>query len=244
MARGVPPRSATRPILIQRRSVFAVSISRSSSGSQLSLTRYTDVSQHSHEIGLANLPYTRRGRREAAGRPRESTADPDDDSPSQELASTPSVPRAIAPASPPMRAQAPQHPASFASPYPHFPSMSMPVPVGFGATPQMSGGGERERIERERWDRMETLFQGIRNNARQFEYPPPSVAALESVLMRMYFESPLQHPQMGMPMQPMQMMQPPHPGAMVAQGQEHMNVNGGQGEMHNSSVSGEEGEGS
>lgn len=119
----------------------------------------------------------------------------------------------------------------------------MPVPLGFGATSQVGPGGERERIERERWDRMETLFQSIRNNARQFEYPPPSVAALEGVLMRMYFESPLQHPQMGMPMQPMQMMQQP-PGAMIplGQGQEQMHVNGGEEELHSGSASGEEGE--
>jgi hypothetical protein len=52
-------------------------------------------------------------------------------------------------------------------------------------------------MERERWDRMDVLYQSIRNNARRFEYPAASVAALESVLVRMYFESPLPapHPQ-------------------------------------------------
>jgi hypothetical protein len=56
---------------------------------------------------------------------------------------------------------------------------------------------DRERMERERWDRMDVLYQSIRNNARQFEYPAASVAALESVLVRMYFESPIPapHPQ-------------------------------------------------
>ena len=54
---------------------------------------------------------------------------------------------------------------------------------------------DRERMERERWDRMDVLYQSIRNNARQFEYPAASVAALESVLMRMYFESPMTAPQ-------------------------------------------------
>jgi len=51
-------------------------------------------------------------------------------------------------------------------------------------------------MERERWERMDVLYQNIRNNARQFEYPAASVAALESVLVRMYFESPIpaQHP--------------------------------------------------
>ena len=45
---------------------------------------------------------------------------------------------------------------------------------------------------------MDVLYQSIRQNANQFEYPAPSVAALESVLVRMYFESPIsaqQHPQ-------------------------------------------------
>jgi hypothetical protein len=56
---------------------------------------------------------------------------------------------------------------------------------------QAGGGGDRERMERERWDRMDVLYQSIRNNARQFEYPAASVAALESVLVRMYFESPI-----------------------------------------------------
>jgi hypothetical protein len=53
-------------------------------------------------------------------------------------------------------------------------------------------------MERERWERMDVLYQSIRNNANRFEYPAPSVAALESVLVRMYFESPIsapQHPQ-------------------------------------------------
>jgi hypothetical protein len=52
-------------------------------------------------------------------------------------------------------------------------------------------------MERERWDRMDVLYQSIRSNARQFEYPAASVAALESVLVRMYFESPIPapHPQ-------------------------------------------------
>lgn len=38
---------------------------------------------------------------------------------------------------------------------------------------------------------MNVLFQGIRENARNFEYPAPSVAALESVLIRLYLESPM-----------------------------------------------------
>ena len=78
---------------------------------------------------------------------------------------------------------------------------------------------DRARMERERWDRMDVLYQSIRNNARQFEYPAASVAALESVLMRMYFESPPSaphpqaHPAYGAPTVPLAQAapQPPPP---------------------------------
>ncbi|KAI0322184.1 hypothetical protein OF83DRAFT_1279895 [Amylostereum chailletii] len=181
------------------------------------------VSQHSHEIGTANLPYTRRGRRQA-GRPE------DDQDPSQSgNASLPGGPPPPQfqpmPGSPPMRAHPPQHPAGFASPYPHFPSMSMPAPPGLGVPmpmpvpPPPPPGVPIERLERERWDRMELLWQHIRNSARGFEYPAPSVAALESVLLRMYFESPPQpapmpmmapHPHQGPPPPHQNGMPPPH----------------------------------
>jgi len=38
---------------------------------------------------------------------------------------------------------------------------------------------------------MSVLFEHVRNAARTFEHAPPSVAALESVLIRMYLEGPL-----------------------------------------------------
>jgi len=43
----------------------------------------------------------------------------------------------------------------------------------------------------ERWDNMATLFNTIRDHARSFEYPSASVAALETVLIRLYLESPM-----------------------------------------------------
>lgn len=46
-------------------------------------------------------------------------------------------------------------------------------------------------LSQERWDRMSVLFGSIRDHARDFEYPPPSIAALESVLIRLYLESPM-----------------------------------------------------
>ncbi|KAI0068180.1 hypothetical protein BV25DRAFT_529986 [Artomyces pyxidatus] len=185
------------------------------------------VSQHSHEIGLANLPFTRRGRRaRAAGKdidipPAVAASQPVP----QPVASTSSISGALtaqpithlqastsqSSTSPPMRAHPPEHPVGFSSPYPHFPSMSMPAPPGLGAAvpqPVLPIPTDRERMERERWDRLEVLFQNIRNNARHFEYPPPSVAALETVLVRMYFESPLPGPQPGFG------APPPHPAIL------------------------------
>lgn len=46
-------------------------------------------------------------------------------------------------------------------------------------------------INQDRWNRMTVLFQGIREHARNYDYPAPSVAALESVLIRLYLESPM-----------------------------------------------------
>ena len=45
--------------------------------------------------------------------------------------------------------------------------------------------------QNEQWERMSVLFNSIREHARAYEYPTPSVVALESVLIRMYLESPM-----------------------------------------------------
>jgi hypothetical protein len=185
-----------------------------------------DMSQHSHEIGLANLPFTRRGRRaQAAAKPAVGGSNPIEPQASHPQ---PGVPNAAAgQAAAPMRALVPS--PAFSTPYPHFPSMSMPLPQGLGtvvplttsgsgpgsgsgsapasapvpfsvsapSATQAISGNDRERMERDRWDRIDVLYQSIRNNARHFAYPAASVAALESVLVRMYFESPIPapHPQ-------------------------------------------------
>ena len=186
-----------------------------------------DVSQHSHEIGVVNLPFTRRGRRaQAATKAAVAGSNPSlpPASPSQSGGSCPQ-PNQTAGQVTSMQTQ-PEITQAFSSSYPHFPSMSMPIPQGFGAVTQLSAtpsvpppppvpapvptpaqhpfptpspnqvvaANERERMDRERWDRMDVLYQNIRNNARQFEYPAASVAALESVLVRMYFESPIPAP--------------------------------------------------
>lgn len=45
--------------------------------------------------------------------------------------------------------------------------------------------------QNEQWERMSVLFTSIREHARAYEYPTPSVVALESVLIRLYLESPM-----------------------------------------------------
>lgn len=54
---------------------------------------------------------------------------------------------------------------------------------------------------------MSVLFDSIRTHARAYEYPGPSVVALESVLIRLYLESPVGGVA-GTPMIPMQMPGP------------------------------------
>jgi hypothetical protein len=187
-----------------------------------------DVSQHSHDIGLVNLPFTRRGRRAQAAAKvavAGSNSSVPPASPSQPGGSRLQPNQTTGQVAAPMRTQ-PEMTHAFSSSYPHFPSMSMPIPQGFGTvtplpatssapappsipvpapTPaphpfpvpspnQVGATNERERMERERWDRIDVLYQSIRNNARQFDYPAASVAALESVLVRMYFESPIPAP--------------------------------------------------
>ena len=182
------------------------------------------MSQHSHEIGPANLPYTSRGRRAQAAS-KSALGSPHPVTPQATTAGDQSqpgvsgVPQSNAPAgqvAAPVRPH-PDLPLAFSTPYPHFPSMTMPLPQGLGgvaplptstSTPpvlpvpvsatQGISAGDHGRMERERWARMNVLYQSISNNAIEFEYPAPSVAALESVLVRMYFESPIsapQHPQ-------------------------------------------------
>jgi hypothetical protein len=45
--------------------------------------------------------------------------------------------------------------------------------------------------QQELWDRLSILFNSIREHARAYDYPMPTVVALESVLIRLYLESPM-----------------------------------------------------
>jgi len=66
-----------------------------------------------------------------------------------------------------------------------------PQPTTITQIVQMQRPQNLVQDEQARWDRMSVLFEHVRNAARTFEHAPPSVAALESVLVRMYLESPL-----------------------------------------------------
>lgn len=173
---------------------------------------HTDVSEHSHEIGIANLPYTKRGRKAAAEaggrRTRSRTAmeaasspAPESESPMGAPASTSTAQAAAAPpgnavagtsAMPVQPAVAPQSTALGAhvqtpQQQPQQPTFEAAI---MGIAPPAQPPAPPD-LTQERWDRMSVLFQAIRDNARNFEYPAPSVAALESVLVRLYLESPM-----------------------------------------------------
>ena len=106
---------------------------------------------------------------------------------------------------------------------------SPPLPFPAPSQTQEAFRADHARTESERWDRMDVLYQSIRNNMRQFEYPAASVAALESVLVRMYFESPLSashpepHPAYGAPSVPLAQaapqLPPPEYTAIYREGQ-------------------------
>ncbi|KAG5654706.1 hypothetical protein H0H81_007462 [Sphagnurus paluster] len=148
------------------------------------------ISQHSHEIGLANLPFTRRGRK-AAQREKE-RAQPSVEPSTPAPAATTNVvagPSSVPPPPPPtmftstvsMLAPLPAQP-----PYHHPPFTYAPVPQQFAPPPQV-----HPAMSHERWENMATLFNSVREHARGFEYPSVSVAALETVLIRLYLESPV-----------------------------------------------------
>jgi hypothetical protein len=77
--------------------------------------------------------------------------------------------------------------------------MLAPLPgQTFAAAPQTQTFNYPPTVEygiqvpnQERWDNMGTLFQTVREHARTYNYPPASVAALETVLIRLYLESPI-----------------------------------------------------
>ena len=72
-------------------------------------------------------------------------------------------------------------------------SQTAPQPYGYPPTglQQYTPVHASQSLPHERWDNMATLFQTIREHARVFEYPAASVAALETIVIRLYLESPM-----------------------------------------------------
>ena len=154
-----------------------------------------DNSQHSHEVGPANFPFTRRGRRarvEQEGTNTQKAANAASTSSSSDppiaIASTSSSP--LAPTTRPS-------PLDFSSAV----SMIAPLPNIFPSSPHLYVPQHYPppdhplspsiSVAQERWERMTILYNAIREHARGFQYPGPSVAALESILIRLYLESPI-----------------------------------------------------
>lgn len=158
---------------------------------------FTDIAQHSHEIGLANLPFTRRGRKQAVQNEKSMTRNksvPASDhdmnasaagaaSPSNQHTFSSSV-SMLAPLPGQTYAPPAPQPYGFANAIHSFP----PNPPPAVQSQQTMG---QPNLPHERWENMATLFQTVRDHARAFEYPAASVAALETVLIRLYLESPM-----------------------------------------------------
>ncbi|KAJ7040386.1 hypothetical protein C8F04DRAFT_1254137 [Mycena alexandri] len=151
------------------------------------------VAQHSHEIGLANLPFTRRGRKAAAQQEKDKPARKQ---PKLTHGSSPGSTAAAA-ASSTSGAQNSEQLASAISLLAPLPGQTnfaaqQPAPVSYPPSykPQPAPPAVGP-MTHERWENMATLFESVRGHARTFEYPSASVAALETVLIRLYLESPV-----------------------------------------------------
>lgn len=153
------------------------------------------VSEHSHPVGPANLPFTRRGRRAAVeaekAKSKRQTAPP---AGSDTTPPTNSAP-AQAPVPPPQQPPMPGFPAATPLPnLPHpFPHYAAPpgVTPSYPPLPVVTAGPQAHPVQQEQWDRMSVLFNAIREHARTYDYPVASAVALESVLIRLYLESPV-----------------------------------------------------
>ena len=163
------------------------------------------MSEHSHEIGLANLPFTKRGRKLASEQQQSRARSRAARESSEASKSPPPLDPSNEPASASAAGPSNQHSQHTSMSPPHNPAPPMqtfqtamamvpqpqPQPMAQPPAPQPLVPPPPQPLAQERWDRMSVLFQGIRENARNFEYPAPSVAALESILIRLYLESPM-----------------------------------------------------
>jgi hypothetical protein len=159
------------------------------------------MSEHSHEIGLANLPFTKRGRKlqaeqqQSRARNRELRGDSESSKTPPPIITpddTDADPSTAGPSTVPAPQQAPMPSPNSATSISTFQIPLIPQQqTQSQAPPQPLVVHPPQPLIQERWERMNVLFQGIRENARTFEYPGPSVAALESILIRLYLESPM-----------------------------------------------------
>ncbi|KAH7930499.1 hypothetical protein BV22DRAFT_1000537 [Leucogyrophana mollusca] len=150
------------------------------------------IAEHSHAIGLANLPFTRRGRRATVQQEKEKSKRHSQAPPSTggDGSTTPKGSQAPTPGPVPQQQQMQSYNLPIAQlPHP-FPPYQGPPP---GASPyqHMVPPPPGPPVQQEQWDRMSVLFNSIREHARAYDYPGPSVVALESVLIRLYLESPM-----------------------------------------------------
>ncbi|KAI0073709.1 hypothetical protein K474DRAFT_1563253, partial [Panus rudis PR-1116 ss-1] len=170
------------------------------------------VAEHSHPIGPANFLFTKRGRRAHAAEKQAKNKAHDamnQTSPSM----GPETPQAQSRPPPPPPPQPQAGPSSYQQitemHYAQTPA-PQPTPAPASAPPLQQAQPAPAQIlplghlpathltpahialNRERWSRMSTLFESIRDTAttRGFEYPAASVAALEGVLFRMLLEGP------------------------------------------------------
>jgi hypothetical protein len=171
-----------------------------------------DISQHSHEVGVANLPYTRRGRKAAVQHEKDRGGKSVVASDAEHQAMTSSLSVGAQPQSN-HSVSSYSSAVSMLAPLPQaFPQpQTAPQPYNYQAGPHYAPVHSASSLPHERWDNMATLFQTIREHARVFEYPPASVAALETIVIRLYLESPMGVTQSMAPMNQNGIRGPPPP---------------------------------
>ena len=150
---------------------------------------------------MANLPFTRRGRRAAAQRDKDRShkdgtpQDPMSASSTNDNTATEMNDNTMGGPSPTIQPQSGNmfgSAVSMLAPLPGQVAYTHPTPQNYGYPPAQFGAPMvHPTLSHDRWENMATLFHSIRDHARGFEYPSVSVAALETVLIRLYLESPV-----------------------------------------------------